>query len=276
MNDGPVFGFFLFIAVIIIIFVVATLSQQQAQANLQQVVRKYRGKLLYAGGFFSNTKLSIQVGSTQGELEYVRRGKVDYMVIRLPWPEARFRCQLQVEDAMKKLGKLMGMQDIQVGNFVFDDLFMISGEDERAVRELLTPSVQHQIVRLYKLHERSSMYSYRDLEVTWMRGLLAITKPRGSGSAEIVSAFIDAAADLYEAALGACNSGIEIISEKRVLVDVKTACPVCSDELSGALVQCTACKTSHHRDCWSYFGSCATYGCGSKRCRNVGGGRGAA
>lgn len=41
-------------------------------------------------------------------------------------------------------------------------------------------------------------------------------------------------------------------------------CRVCGTELAGELVSCERCDTPHHRDCWEYWGRCATYGCSSE------------
>lgn len=38
-------------------------------------------------------------------------------------------------------------------------------------------------------------------------------------------------------------------------------CRVCGTELIGELVACERCQTPHHKDCWEYWGRCATYGC---------------
>lgn len=41
-------------------------------------------------------------------------------------------------------------------------------------------------------------------------------------------------------------------------------CPVCTAALTGPFVRCRDCKTPHHRDCWTYFGRCSTFGCRGK------------
>lgn len=38
-------------------------------------------------------------------------------------------------------------------------------------------------------------------------------------------------------------------------------CPVCGDDLRDQVVRCPQCETPHHRDCWEWARSCATYGC---------------
>jgi hypothetical protein len=62
-------------------------------------------------------------------------------------------------------------------------------------------------------------------------------------------------------------AAVEVVESR---VDAKAAdCPVCASPLdsSAELVSCMRCDGLHHPDCWSYFGSCATFGCGSERAR---------
>lgn len=270
-NNGALFGQFFFMVVLIMgVALVIALSQQSTQASVRNIARRFKGTVL-STGFFGNTQMVVEVGATRGVLEYVTRNKHPYMVLRLPWPDAKFRCQLRYEDAMQTLGKLMGMQDIEVGNREFDQLFIISGSSDAAVREVLTPIVQMRILKLYRMPYPNAFFTYRDLELTWMRGTLAITKRRGNSSEATISTFLQLCAEFYDAATNATDTGIEIVTHQRVVEEAKTACPVCSDALSGSLVACASCKTLHHRDCWSYFGSCATYGCGSKKARTVAG-----
>ena len=45
----------------------------------------------------------------------------------------------------------------------------------------------------------------------------------------------------------------------------ESQCQVCGESLAADLVYCSACKTPIHRECWEYFGGCATYACGNKK-----------
>jgi hypothetical protein len=42
-------------------------------------------------------------------------------------------------------------------------------------------------------------------------------------------------------------------------------CQVCGTALEGDVVRCAACRTPHHRDCWTYVGECSTYACRETR-----------
>lgn len=38
-------------------------------------------------------------------------------------------------------------------------------------------------------------------------------------------------------------------------------CQVCSETMETRVVYCGKCRTPHHEECWSYVGTCSTYGC---------------
>ena len=53
-------------------------------------------------------------------------------------------------------------------------------------------------------------------------------------------------------------------------IDLKDAtCPVCASKLDpvAEYVSCLRCESAHHAECWTYVGTCATFGCGSDRAR---------
>lgn len=40
-------------------------------------------------------------------------------------------------------------------------------------------------------------------------------------------------------------------------------CPVCATTVGTGSLQCAACETYHHAECWEYAGNCGIYACGS-------------
>lgn len=72
--------------------------------------------------------------------------------------------------------------------------------------------------------------------------------------------------DLDQAEPGA----VEVVSTH--LRTESANCPVCSSGLDvmPELLSCVRCEALHHAECWTYVGSCATFGCGSDRARQPG------
>jgi hypothetical protein len=45
-------------------------------------------------------------------------------------------------------------------------------------------------------------------------------------------------------------------------VDAKAGdCQVCGEKMESRVIYCAKCRTPHHEECWSYVGTCSTYGC---------------
>ena len=80
----------------------------------------------------------------------VRRGRrepVTYTRMRAPYvnPEG-FRFTIYRKSLFSDLGKLLGMQDIEVGDPEFDEAFIIKGNDESKVRDLFAnPKIRQMI-----------------------------------------------------------------------------------------------------------------------------------
>jgi hypothetical protein len=48
---------------------------------------------------------------------------------------------------------------------------------------------------------------------------------------------------------------------KETAIIVPGECPICGQAFRDSVVWCATCKTPHHKDCFSYAGHCAVYGC---------------
>jgi hypothetical protein len=55
---------------------------------------------------------------------------------------------LSPEHIVRKMGKFLGMQDMQIGNPEFDETFVIKANSKSWVSSLLTPEVQQKLLRL--------------------------------------------------------------------------------------------------------------------------------
>ncbi len=57
-----------------------------------------------------------------------------------------YKISITPENMLAKIGKSLGMKDIQIGNSEFDETFLIRGSDEMAVFNLLSPDIQKSIL----------------------------------------------------------------------------------------------------------------------------------
>lgn len=101
---------------------------------------------------------------TKFQIEYRQRVPVDMKITR--------------QGALRSLGKVFGLQDIEVGNQAFDDHVLLKGSDPAAVRAFLSPRLQD-LIRLLVM-------AYDDVTIT--NGHVCVNKRgRAADSAIIVS-----------------------------------------------------------------------------------------
>ena len=111
----------------------------------RQLSREIGAKFV-AGGFWKGSKVQAQVGPWTVTLDThtVRRhhhphshSRVTYTRIRAPYVNPKgFRFTIYRKGFFSDLGKLLGMQDIEVGDPEFDEAFIIKGNDEAKVVNL--------------------------------------------------------------------------------------------------------------------------------------------
>ena len=89
------------------------------------------------GGFCKGSKVQAHVGPWTLTLDIYDDGESQATRMRAPYvnPEG-FRFTIYRKGLFSDLGKLLGMQDIEVGDPEFDEAFIVKGTDEFKVREL--------------------------------------------------------------------------------------------------------------------------------------------
>src|SRR5215213_9199870 len=108
------------------------------------------------GGFWTGSKVQARVGPWTVTLDTHTRhhhhgshySHTTYTRLRAPYvnPEG-FRFTIYRKGLFSGLGKLLGMQDIEVGDPEFDEAFIIQGNDESKVRELFADPEVRALVR---------------------------------------------------------------------------------------------------------------------------------
>jgi hypothetical protein len=103
------------------------------------------------GGFWKGNKVQAHVGPWTITLDTYTvsdgHSSTTYTRMRAPYvnPEG-FRFTIYRKSFFSDMGKLLGMQDIEVGDPEFDETFIIKGNDESKVRELFAnPKIRQMI-----------------------------------------------------------------------------------------------------------------------------------
>jgi hypothetical protein len=107
----------------------------------QKLSHEVEGKF-HEGGFWKGSKLEIRHGEWTLTLDTytVSNGKnssTTYTRIRTPYINRdNFRFTVYRKSIFSGIGKMLGMQDVEVGHFQFDEDFIIKGTDEYKLRQL--------------------------------------------------------------------------------------------------------------------------------------------
>jgi hypothetical protein len=109
------------------------------------------------GGFWKGSKVQAHVGPWKVTLDTSTSdedGKTPVTRLRAPYvnPEG-FRFTIYRKGFFSDLGKLLGMQDIEIGDPEFDEAFLIKGNDESKVCDLFgNPKIRQMIQDQPKIH----------------------------------------------------------------------------------------------------------------------------
>ena len=100
------------------------------------------------GGFWKGNKVQAHVGPWTVTLDINKDGDSQATRLRAPYvnPEG-FRFTIYRKGFFSDLGKLLGMQDIEVGDPEFDEAFIIKGNDEDRVRVLFSDRKIRQMIQ---------------------------------------------------------------------------------------------------------------------------------
>jgi hypothetical protein len=202
---------------------------------------------------FEGGRVAVDIYSTGG-----KHAKY-YTQLHFVWPDGQLRCEVTPVRLLNSIGKMLGMQDIQIGSPEFDPRYLISGNSTNDIRRLLSPQVQLAIDALRKFLGND------DINVSVRGGRLLIKKRTLIRHHASLKRFIRLGINLHDAASDTNAEGIEFVlgqQQDAVLSLASAICQICGDDIVSDVVFCRSCKTPHHRDCWLYYGSCSTYGCG--------------
>lgn len=247
-----------------IVFFVLWQQWQQAQdldATYERIARRLHGQSV-PGGFLGRPFIRFHFAGAPAMLDIHSTGGKHakyYTQIQLTWPDARLRCEIYPEKFLHGVGKMLGMEDLQIGSAEFDRQFMITSNSAEAVRRLLSGETQVAINSLRRFLGND------DINISISRGRLLIKKRSLIRDEATLERFVRLATGLHDAASKTDTEGIEFVHAemREATLSLNSAvCQVCGDDITLDAVFCRSCKTPHHRDCWLYYGSCSTYGCG--------------
>src|SRR5580704_16247609 len=111
------------------------------------------GAAFVQGGVWKGNKVQVHVGPWTITLDtfavHTPHSHVTYTRMRAPYvnPEG-FRFTIYSKGVFSELGKLLGMQDIEVGDLAFDEAFIVKGNNESRVQNLFADARLRKLVQL--------------------------------------------------------------------------------------------------------------------------------
>lgn len=252
-------GFLIFVFIAIAVAVAIGLQQKgNAADSYQRLAQRHVGRF-EAGGWFGRPKAEFEHGGAHVVVDVYSTGgkhptyytQVHFFLGRQP----SVRCEVYPEGMWSRVGKLLGMQDIEIGSPGFDARYTIKGDDGAALRNLLSRGVQDQIERLRRFLGNGDIY------VSFDRREILVKKKSYLRDFDRLEQFTGLALGLYDEVTRTAREGIEFVKMSAPPKLTEAICQICGETIEADVVLCRRCKTPHHRECWEYYGACSTYGC---------------
>jgi len=256
--------FFIFIAVLVVLIFVALYSYGRQSAlndTYDRLARRFGGRG-HSAGLFETPSATFAVDGVLVRVDIFTTGSRHsrhFTQVHLEWPDPHLRFEVFPDGIWARMGRLIGMQDIEIGSPEFDRDYIIRSSDIPAVRSFLSGPVQYQINLLRGLLGNGDIY------ISLGAGRLLVKKLGLIREFSPLLELVQMSLELHAQALLTHSSGIEFEEQSTAQPVDSAMCQVCGDSIESDMIICRRCKTPHHQDCWNYFGRCSTYGCGETR-----------
>lgn len=164
LDVGLSFSIFILIiiGIIVIVTVIAVIFSIRTKNKIRQVLEgqaiKRNGEVTSVFGGFGYPQLNFEYDFNKFKVFSVPGGKnrpsFTYVNVTLV-NSTIHHMRLYKEGFASRIGKKLGMQDIEVGIDSFDNNIMIKGSDENFIRSLLIYKVQDKVLKIIRNHKAS-------------------------------------------------------------------------------------------------------------------------
>jgi hypothetical protein len=248
---------------LVLLGVLAFLADRRKRmtATLRRVAQRFGGTVV-EGGWSREPRLNLSIAGREGRVEFhtsMNRSEPSYsrVVVDVRGSSPGY-LHIVEEDFGQAVMKLLGGQDLEVGDVAFDKDYVIRATPAELARRIFSRERQEEGIRIVR---RLRKY----LDSTFVLSLQSVTvmvRDCLRDESDIL-ALIEAAERFVPFALpDMAPVGMDVVEVK---VGTDGACPVCGASTSEHAIRCESCRTPHHRECWDYMGRCTTYACNGKR-----------
>lgn len=266
INEGVGVCFFVGAVVAIIIAAVALSNSQGKQLNdsFGRFARQFRGT--FRPGDWSDTPaVSFEHNTSSALLDISRQGRSSWctqitFAFRRPAPVTM---EIDPDGVDKPQLRMLKMQPSPTGDMTFDYGHRVYSSDRNAARDLLTPSIREDLMRV-----RESLGGLVNICVS--RDYLLVRYPSRVRDYSHLMIFAHVAFQVHDQLLLVVNQAdadeVQIVEVQGpdapgAVVAEDAKCGVCGEPAIEDRVLCRCCRAPHHRDCWDYNRGCSVYAC---------------
>jgi hypothetical protein len=223
-----------------------------------RLAARFGGKFT-RGGWFSKPSVRFAWHGTHVLVDVSKAGSGGGQCtqVLMSWPDTMLRLEVYPAGVWSRVSRFLGMDSMRIGAATFDEQYVINTDSPDLARRFLSAGVQWHIDRI------SRLLGTGDVLVAVERGTLMVRKKAFIRGYPDLESFVRLCLELYEQGLLTQSAGIEFVAGGGL--DGPPKCQVCLEGIESDMVLCRRCQTPHHRECWHYYGSCTTYGCGETR-----------
>jgi hypothetical protein len=232
-------------------------NRQRRRQLFQQLAKQFAGSYV-AGGLFSPPKVRLRYGETAAVVSECRaHGREHHpaLQVRVAWPHTHMCCEVFAAENHRHAEMRYSWPRIPVEHTELPINYVLTGFDEKGIRQLLSAGVCWQLERLRRLGHRHRLY------VLILDGQIVVQKPWTRPRGDEPAKFVQGVLELYDQCMLATVSGIEFLHTEQAQTLDHATCKICGETMTEELVYCRRCKTPHHQECWEYTGVCSVFGC---------------
>lgn len=246
---------------IIVFIVVLALAQKKLRRRrrqlLERLARQNGGRVL-PGSWMRQPRMEFEVCGQPAVWRYFSTGsknEVRYTQVEVSLPPGELpELHVYPESVLRRLSKVFGAQDVELGDEFFDSRFLIKSKPEQAAHSALGEPVRLALLEAYNL--RGSKHV--DLTVSRRKRLLRIRKLGWLDDYDLAERFLQLARQVACGVLPAC--GVAVADDGKVSGRERprqSLCPVCGLPVEEAYcTYCRNCGARHHPECWQLNDGC--------------------
>ncbi|HZE97911.1 MAG TPA: RING finger protein [Planctomycetota bacterium] len=251
-TDTP-FGVFFALGLLAVFLGIGLMSRSNSLDRIRHLTEKLGGRMT-TGSFMELPSIIVPVQGCSARIDFSEgKNPATSLLVRVP-NTAYQSLKISPDGIGSRFLRLLGYRDIEIGDPVFDEAFIVQATPDSVAHRLFLPARRSDVTMTVRRMNRFFGFSLK-LE----NGMLDIRVRECLKGVDDLRALVRTASELISYLKTTPPEQGIVMGEVRESLSGR--CPICATTLSEPVVRCERCRSPHHRDCWVYLGRCATYGC---------------